>query len=87
MGIRRIGKNILIDLDGGKTMFCHLKMTGHFSVRTACESPDPKARVAFALDDGCGLEFHDIRTFGFMGLADTDGVPDLPQKSRSGRTP
>lgn len=32
---RRIGKNILIDLSGGKTIYIHLKMTGHLLVKTS----------------------------------------------------
>ena len=30
LDVRRIGKNILIDLTGGKTILVHQKMTGHF---------------------------------------------------------
>ena len=30
LDVRRIGKNILIDLSGGKTILVHQKMTGHF---------------------------------------------------------
>ncbi len=33
LGARRIGKNIFIDLSGGKTLFLHLKMTGHLLVK------------------------------------------------------
>ena len=32
LGVRRIAKNILIDLNGGMTMLVHLKMTGHFLI-------------------------------------------------------
>jgi len=30
---RRIGKNIFIDLSGGKTLYIHLKMTGHLLIK------------------------------------------------------
>jgi len=30
LAVRRLGKNILIDLSGGKTILVHQKMTGHF---------------------------------------------------------
>src|SRR3989344_3018338 len=30
LDVRRLGKNILIDLSGGKTILVHQKMTGHF---------------------------------------------------------
>jgi len=35
LNIRRIGKNIFIDLSGGKTLYIHLKMTGHLLVKPA----------------------------------------------------
>jgi len=35
LNIRRIGKNIFIDLSGKKTLYIHLKMTGHLLVKTA----------------------------------------------------
>ena len=35
IGARRIGKNIFIDLSGGKTLYIHLKMTGHLLVKPA----------------------------------------------------
>jgi len=34
-GARRIGKNLFIDLSGGKTIYIHLKMTGHLLVKPA----------------------------------------------------
>ena len=34
LGARRIGKNIFIDLNGGKTIYIHLKMTGHLLVKS-----------------------------------------------------
>lgn len=32
---RRLGKNIFIDLSGGKTLYIHLKMTGHLLIKPA----------------------------------------------------
>ncbi|KKP68880.1 MAG: Formamidopyrimidine-DNA glycosylase [Candidatus Moranbacteria bacterium GW2011_GWE1_35_17] len=32
--VRRLGKNIFIDLSGGKTMYVHLKMTGHLLLKS-----------------------------------------------------
>jgi formamidopyrimidine-DNA glycosylase len=34
LGARRIGKNIFIDLSGNKTIYIHLKMTGHLLIKT-----------------------------------------------------
>ncbi len=33
LNARRIGKNIFIDLSGGKTLYVHLKMTGHLLIK------------------------------------------------------
>jgi len=38
LGIRRIGKNIFIDLSGKKTLYIHLKMTGHLLVKARANS-------------------------------------------------
>lgn len=38
LGARRIGKNIFIDLSGGKTLYIHLKMTGHLLVKPSISS-------------------------------------------------
>ncbi len=34
LGARRIGKNIFVDLSGGKTLYIHLKMTGHLLIKS-----------------------------------------------------
>jgi len=34
LGVRRIGKNIFVDLSGGKTLYLHLKMTGHLLIKS-----------------------------------------------------
>lgn len=34
LGARRMGKNIFLDLSGGKTLYIHLKMTGHLLIKT-----------------------------------------------------
>lgn len=39
LGVRRIGKNIFIDLSGEKTLYLHLKMTGHLLIKPARLTP------------------------------------------------
>jgi len=34
LGVRRIGKNIFLDLSGSKTLYIHLKMTGHLLIKS-----------------------------------------------------
>jgi formamidopyrimidine-DNA glycosylase len=49
LGARRIGKNIFIDLSGGKTLYIHLKMTGHLLVKA--QNNPPKARLFAPRED------------------------------------
>ncbi len=85
---RRIGKNILIDLSGGKTLYIHLKMTGHLLVKneklkakSAKDYFDDRVnqyiRHIFYLGKNKTLEFSDLRKFGKILLADTDKIGEL----------
>jgi formamidopyrimidine-DNA glycosylase len=40
---RRTGKNIFIELSGGKTLYIHLKMTGHLLIKS--QIPNPKSQT------------------------------------------
>jgi formamidopyrimidine-DNA glycosylase len=66
--IHRRGKYIRFDLDGGKGLLIHLRMTGWLGEMSADEKRpkiDPYIRVRMVLDDGAHhLVFSDIRTFG-----------------------
>jgi len=85
LGVRRIGKHIVIDLDNEHSIVAHLKMTGHFLVK------DEKNRLskAFTEDringyihhtitfaDGTTLEFSDMRKFGWLRLMKTAEVEE-----------
>ena len=56
LGARRIGKNIFIDLSGNKTIYIHLKMTGHLLVKS--NSYKLKAKSYF--DDKVNQYVHHI---------------------------
>jgi formamidopyrimidine-DNA glycosylase len=45
IGARRIGKNIFIDLSGGKTIYIHLKMTGHLLIKSKVKSQKSKVII------------------------------------------
>jgi len=84
----RIGKNMFINLSDGKTIYIHLKMTGHLLVKS--QIPNPKSQKAgkdyfsekvnqyihhiFYLKSGRTLEFSDLRKFGKIILEDTDKI-------------
>jgi len=88
----RIGKNIFINLSGGKTIYIHLKMTGHLLVKPKAKSLKPKVgedyfsdkvnqyiHHIFYLKSGRTLEFSDLRKFGKIILADTDKIKDIKE--------
>jgi formamidopyrimidine-DNA glycosylase len=58
LGARRIGKNIFIDLSGGKTLYVHLKMTGHLLVKRATTNLQPTTNNYF--DDRVNQYIHHI---------------------------
>jgi formamidopyrimidine-DNA glycosylase len=74
-GLRRRGKYLLMDLDGGVTLVMHLRMTGNLLlvdeeelVAAVDERPAARnerfLRARFSLDDGRELRFSDARRFG-----------------------
>ena len=79
LNVRRLGKNILIGLTGGKTILVHQKMTGHFLYGnwnfenkkwiSKNDDPirnDPQNRfihLMFDLSDGKQLALSDLRKF------------------------
>jgi formamidopyrimidine-DNA glycosylase len=85
--VRREGKHVVIDLEGGVSIVAHLKMTGHFLIKHKGNRNDP----AFTEDrmngyihhiltfaDGTTAEFSDMRKFGWLRALPTEKVPELP---------
>ncbi|MDP1845350.1 MAG: bifunctional DNA-formamidopyrimidine glycosylase/DNA-(apurinic or apyrimidinic site) lyase [Candidatus Moranbacteria bacterium] len=89
----RIGKNIFINLSGGKTIYIHLKMTGHLLVKSKIQNPKSKTdgkdyfndkvnqyiHHVFYLKSGRTLEFSDLRKFGKIILADTNKIGEIKE--------
>src|ERR1043165_3099 len=67
-GVGRRGKYILFELESGKLLTTHLRMTGKFVSLTTDQSLPPYAHVVFYLDDERRLVFCDMRQFGRMRL-------------------
>ncbi|HYN24728.1 MAG TPA: bifunctional DNA-formamidopyrimidine glycosylase/DNA-(apurinic or apyrimidinic site) lyase [Pyrinomonadaceae bacterium] len=82
-GVGRRGKFILIELDSGKVLVVHLRMTGKFLVLTPDDSLPRHAHAVFYLDDERRLVFRDQRQFGVMKLvansrlSKTKGITEL----------
>jgi formamidopyrimidine-DNA glycosylase len=89
-GLGRRGKYLLLELDGGRTLVMHLRMTGNLVLVEGEEKVDPSEgmrlyegerstserhlRARFLLDDGRELWFTDPRRFGEAFLVDDDGL-------------
>jgi len=72
--VRRRGKHILIDLDNGKTLIVHLRMSGRFSLLDA-DDTDPKfTHAVLYFTDNTRLTFDDQRHFGLMKIVKTNEV-------------
>ena len=82
-GVERRGKFILIELDSGRVLVVHLRMTGKFLVLTPDDPLPPHAHAIFYLDDDRRLIFRDQRQFGVMRLvagsrlSKTKGIGEL----------
>lgn len=68
--IWRRAKYIVLDLDNGRHLIVHLRMTGHLLLAPKDAPRDKHEHVALALDDGRELRFHDTRKFGRFYLVD-----------------
>lgn len=77
--IHRRGKHILFDLDNGRTLIVHLRMSGRFSLFSA-EVEDPKfTHAVFYLDGDERLVFDDQRHFGLMKIVETKGLHEAKE--------
>ena len=79
VGARRRAKYFVFDLDDGRALVGHLRMTGRLAVEPARAAAGPPAdsatalrrewvRASFELDDGRSLVFADVRKFGRLAL-------------------
>ena len=75
IGVRRRGKNILIELSDNYTLWVHLKMTGHLYYMPGKSEINKHDLIIFNLkNDSYQLRFNDYRRFGRVRLFPTDKV-------------
>lgn len=92
LDVRRRGKLLLMDIEGGYVLAFHLKMTGKLFVHGAKETPHKHTRLAFDLAAGKNLPaarlfFDDARTFGFCRLMRPEDLPSWPFWEKLGPEP
>ena len=81
--IQRRAKYMLLHLDDGQVLLCHLGMSGRMVIveRQDRESRPPLDRhdhVIFITDAGVEIRFNDARRFGVMDLVAADSLEDHP---------
>lgn len=87
-GIRRYGKALVVDIEGGWSLMIHLRMTGqliydgneryaagHPSENFVAVLPNKQTRVVLEFSDGT-LYFNDQRKFGFIKVLETNAVEE-----------
>lgn len=80
--VRHIGrraKYILIYLDDGQVLLCHLGMSGRVLVMERdspgpYEAPGPHDHIILVTDQGDEIRYNDVRRFGMMDLTDEAGL-------------
>lgn len=92
LGARRVGKNIFIDLSRRKTLYIHLKMTGHLLVKSSRlkfqnyfnDKVNQYVHHVWRLGKDKTLEFSDVRKFAKIMLDDTKKINNLPEMKKLG---
>ena len=74
--VHRRGKHILFDLDNGRTLMTHLRMSGRFMLLPLEREPPKYTHAVFYLEDETRLVFQDQRHFGFMKIVETVDLND-----------
>jgi formamidopyrimidine-DNA glycosylase len=65
--VRRRGKMLLVECEGGRTLVFHLKMTGQFLFAAEGAPRDKHVRLVVRFEDGRDeVRFRDVRKFGFL---------------------
>jgi formamidopyrimidine-DNA glycosylase len=75
--LRRRGKYLRFDLEGGVTLVIHLGMTGRLLVGPPLPPTLPHVHLVFKMEDGLELVFQDVRRFGQV-LVFPPGVEPAP---------
>jgi formamidopyrimidine-DNA glycosylase len=69
--IHRRGKHVLFDLDNGRTLITHLRMSGKFMVLGSGLENPKFTHAILHFEDGERLVFQDQRHFGLMKIVNT----------------
>ncbi|WP_119461563.1 bifunctional DNA-formamidopyrimidine glycosylase/DNA-(apurinic or apyrimidinic site) lyase [Rhodospirillaceae bacterium SYSU D60014] len=86
--IARRAKFILMHLDDGMVLICHLGMSGRMLVSDGAPAVTlPHDHIIFETDDGAVVRFNDARRFGFMDLTPETDLGAHPMLANLGPEP
>lgn len=85
--VRRRAKYILVHMEDGTVVLCHLGMSGRMTVGCDLGPPERHDHVVMATEDGAEIRFNDARRFGLMVLAEEDGLDSHPLLAGLGPEP
>lgn len=74
IGLRRIAKYMLMDLDNGQTVIWHFGMSGKIKIESAKPNPPEKHDHILIETDKGVLVYNDPRRFGVVLLCESDGL-------------
>ncbi len=87
VGLRRIGKYLLVDIGAEAVLVVHLGMSGRFRIVDAKSTEAPHTHVVLALDRGRELRFTDPRRFGQVDLVRRGAEREHPALAELGPDP
>jgi formamidopyrimidine-DNA glycosylase len=85
--MRRHGKYLLVDVEGGHALIVHLGMSGRFRLVKPGEPRAPHTHLVLALEDGREIRFSDPRRFGQIDLVKHGEEAAHPSLAVLGRDP
>ena len=81
-GVRRRGKLVVLDLEGGEALIVSLRMTGQLLFHEGGAKAHPYRRAHIAFADGTSLEFADTRKFGRMAIVEASALDGMVERRR-----
>ncbi|WP_299400458.1 bifunctional DNA-formamidopyrimidine glycosylase/DNA-(apurinic or apyrimidinic site) lyase [Pelagibius sp.] len=89
--ILRRAKYMLMHLDDGQVLLCHLGMSGRMTIHECGDAPAPALdrhdHVVFVTDEGTEVRYNDARRFGIMDLFDAEAADSHPLLKALGPEP
>ena len=82
VSVRRIGKQLFVEIESGKVLTVHLGLTGDVDCPPTLPDGERWMRFALGFDDGTALAYYDLRKFGAVGLATS--IDDFVKRRKLG---